>query len=264
MGCELLSRYPGKEIGMPALTHQQIIEQRQKSSTAPTFREPQIFVPPKLDVGRIRQLTQEQAAPALRRERFGTIQGLQAARSEGGRRGNPLAGLLRRQVLGARGQNIADIMAGAQRQAQAIAGPEFAATQRGRELEFQAGEARAQAEFQAGREDFRRSELLRREEERRPTRQPTRFVRSTGFGGGTTGGGFSGTSAAIRHFVGGGGGAEGAQASSQVFWKSDDDQRAAMIESERTGRPLSDFYTGSIVQTKQREADTSFRSQFGL
>lgn len=185
---------------MAPLSHQQIIENRQRSLVRPDLPEPQQFIAPSVDVGRLSQLRQRAAAPEVRRLRQGLTRSIQGAQ----RRANPaVARSLTRASLSGYGEGLENVLRGAGQVAQGQYQPEFAAEVGGRELEFQAGESRTLAEYQADLEDYLRSEALRRQEEvsRRPRRRSSTFreVQMTPLSGR---GGLGSTSEAISYFTG--------------------------------------------------------------
>lgn len=228
-----------------------------------TYPEVPEFVPPALDIGRVQELTQQTAAPGLRRERFGTIRGLQLARAEGERRGNPLSQLLRRQVLEARGQNIADIMSGAQQQARSLYGPEYAAAVEAERSRVESARQKATAEYAYSI----RRDLLDRS--RGPSgrsstggrtitrRAPLRFSGSTSFGGGVT--------AATRRQ--GGGGFTAPQVNPSYWPGGYAQQQEALRLSADTNIPLEQFYGRQdpnrvVQQVQQQGADKQLGSEF--
>ncbi len=229
------------------------------------------FVPPKYDVGRVRQLAQEEAAPSLRREKFQTIQELQRARAEGERRGNPLAGMLRRGVLEARGQTIADITAGASRTARGIYAPEFQATVEAERSRVEGAREKTRAEFDLRVREFYADKAEKAVAARTPSRRPTTFrnvQQLTGLTGDT--GRLSAQEALDRYWGGRSSSGGTRQASSKLYWASDADQAAAMKLSKATGTPVSAYYTGTIATIEQRAtlgqktANRAIEAKYGL
>ena len=91
----------------------------------PAAPMPKSFLPSRPDLGRIGFLTQEAAAPGVRKLRTGLQRLIQAS----GREENPnVRGLLNRQAMQGFGEGLSSVYGGARREGMGLYAPEYAAT----------------------------------------------------------------------------------------------------------------------------------------
>ncbi|MBV6340444.1 hypothetical protein [Candidatus Magnetobacterium casense] len=193
------------------------------------------YFAPQQDWDRIRFLQQQQAAPAVRKLRKGLLSTLQTAR----RAENPnVQGLIGREALSGYGEGLESAMAGAGGEAQRMYAPEYSADVQAGLLNWQADERRKLLDYEMAQKEYF-FDKERRAREGFNRKEPTHTLRNMPFSTSTLGQDLSGGGQITRV-------ANNAPPSvNPQFWASWEDQQVGIRRAEETGRPISDFYTGT-------------------